>query len=75
MGGCVSLSPEEQQQKNRSVAIDRQLRSDLKEFENTIKILLLGMQVKIYQVRINPTAVREVNLKVPTSTKFFLHFR
>lgn len=38
----MSLSPEEQQQKNRSVAIDRQLRNDLKEFENTIKILLLG---------------------------------
>ncbi len=39
----MSLTPEEQQQKSRSVAIDRQLRTDLKEFENTIKILLLGM--------------------------------
>lgn len=42
MGGCVSLSPEEAEQKRQSESIDKRLRSDLKEFENTIKILLLG---------------------------------
>jgi hypothetical protein len=42
MGGCVSLSPEEAEQKRQSEAIDRKLRVDLKEYENTIKILLLG---------------------------------
>ena len=35
-------TPEEREAKQRSAAIDRQLRSDLKEYENTIKILLLG---------------------------------
>jgi len=43
MGGCVSQTPEEREAKSRSSAIDRDLRHDAKEFENTIKILLLGM--------------------------------
>lgn len=38
----MSVTPEEREAKQRSAAIDRQLRSDLKEYENTIKILLLG---------------------------------
>lgn len=38
----MSVPPEEREAKQRSAAIDRQLRSDLKEYENTIKILLLG---------------------------------
>ena len=38
----MSATPEEREAKQRSAAIDRQLRSDLKEYENTIKILLLG---------------------------------
>jgi len=42
MGGCVSATPEEREAKLRSAAIDRQLRTDLREYENTIKILLLG---------------------------------
>jgi len=44
MGGCVSQTPEEREAKSRSSAIDRDLRQDAKEFENTIKILLLGMR-------------------------------
>lgn len=43
MGGCVSQTPEEREAKSRSSAIDRGLRHDAKEFENTIKILLLGI--------------------------------
>lgn len=43
MGGCISATtPEEREAKSRSSAIDRNLRQDAKEFENTIKILLLG---------------------------------
>ena len=42
MGGCVSVTPEEQAARQRAAAIDRQLRVDQKEYENTIKILLLG---------------------------------
>lgn len=38
----MSLSPEEAEQKRQSEAIDRKLRVDLKDYENTIKILLLG---------------------------------
>ncbi len=42
MGGCVSVTPEERDAQRKSSAIDRQLRTDAKDFENTIKILLLG---------------------------------
>lgn len=42
----MSVSPEEREQKQKSSAIDRQLRVDLKDYENTIKILLLGQLVK-----------------------------
>lgn len=43
MGGCLSnVPPEEAEQKRKSDAIDRKLRVDLKDYENTIKILLLG---------------------------------
>ena len=42
MGGCVSVDPDEREAKQRSAAIERQLRSDAREYENTIKILLLG---------------------------------
>ena len=50
MGGCVSQTPEEREAKSRSSAIDRDLRQDAKEFENTIKILLLGMQSTVLVV-------------------------
>lgn len=39
----MSLSPEEQEQKRASEAIDRRIRVELKDYENTIKILLLGL--------------------------------
>ncbi len=43
MGNCVgAANPEDREAKSRSSAIDRQLREDRKEYENTIKILLLG---------------------------------
>ena len=46
MGNCVgAASPEDREAKSRSSAIDRQLREDKKEYENTIKILLLGKSV------------------------------
>ena len=46
MGNCVGAgSPEDREAKSRSSAIDRQLREDRKEYENTIKILLLGKSV------------------------------
>ena len=38
----MSATPEEREAKQRSALIDRQIRSDLREYENTIKILLLG---------------------------------
>ena len=41
MGECLS-TPEERQAKLRSAAIDRELRAALKEYENTVKILVLG---------------------------------
>ncbi len=40
--GCVNSTPEEREAQRKSSAIDRQLRTDAKDFENTIKILLLG---------------------------------
>ena len=46
MGNCVGAgNPEDREAKSRSSAIDRQLREDRKEYENTIKILLLGKSV------------------------------
>ncbi len=43
MGACVSTgTPEELEQRQRSKAIDLQIRADLKQSENIIKILLLG---------------------------------
>ena len=51
MGGCISpQTPEEREARSRSSAIDRNLRQDAKEFENTIKILLLGMCCNIQTV-------------------------
>lgn len=47
MGNCVAVNPEELEQKQRSAAIERQLRADQKEYENTIKILLLGEKKKV----------------------------
>ena len=47
MGECLS-TPEERQAKLQSAAIDRQLRADSKEYENTVKILVLG---RCYLVR------------------------
>lgn len=38
----MSQTPEEREAKSRSAAIDRQLRHDQREYDNTIKILLLG---------------------------------
>ena len=46
MGGCVSATPDERDAKAKSSAIDRQLRHDAKDYENTIKILLLGKLIK-----------------------------
>ena len=41
--GCVNVTPEgEREAKQRSAQIDRELRQSAKEYENTIKILLLG---------------------------------
>lgn len=49
MGACISQpTPEEREAKSRSSAIDRNLRQDAKEFENTIKILLLGMSFELF---------------------------
>lgn len=42
MGNCVTASPEEREAKQKSAIIDRELRAAAKEYENTIKILLLG---------------------------------
>lgn len=43
MGNCIAGgNPEDREARSRSTAIDRQLREDRKEYENTIKILLLG---------------------------------
>ena len=38
----MSSTPEEREAKSRSAAIDRQLRHDARDYENTVKILLLG---------------------------------
>lgn len=40
--GCVNSTPEEREAKARSAIIDKELRQAQKDFENTIKILLLG---------------------------------
>ena len=41
--GCVNVTPEgEKEARDRSNLIDKQLRQSAKEYENTIKILLLG---------------------------------
>ena len=40
--GCNSSTPEEQQAKQRSATIDRELRANAREAESTIKLLLLG---------------------------------
>ena len=46
MGNCIAGgNPEDREARSRSTAIDRQLREDRKEYENTIKILLLGESV------------------------------
>jgi hypothetical protein len=47
MGNCVGGggNPEDREARSRSSAIDRQIREDRKDFENTIKILLLGKSV------------------------------
>lgn len=42
MGGCVSVDPETRIQNQRNKEIEGKLRTDKKEYENTIKILLLG---------------------------------
>ena len=42
MGGCVSVTPEEREAKLRSQKIDRDIRVAARDYENTIKILLLG---------------------------------
>ena len=51
MGGCLSnVPPEQAEQKRASDAIDRKLRVDLKDYENTIKILLLGSFFFIFMI-------------------------
>lgn len=42
MGGCVSTPADEREAKMRSSVIDKELRAAAREYENTIKILLLG---------------------------------
>lgn len=42
MGGCASTTIEEREAKSRSAGIDKELRVAAREYENTIKILLLG---------------------------------
>jgi len=42
MGACMSSSSEEQDQKKKSQAIDRQLEEDSKRLRRECKILLLG---------------------------------
>ena len=42
MGNCVGMTPEEMEARHRNAAIEKQLRTDARDFENTIKILLLG---------------------------------
>ena len=42
MGNCVGMTPEEREARHRNAAIEKQLRTDARDFENTIKILLLG---------------------------------
>lgn len=37
-----NVTPEEREAKQRNAAIEQQLRKDAREYENTIKILLLG---------------------------------
>ena len=52
MGNCVpGGNPEDREARSRSTAIDRQLREDRKEYENTIKILLLGKSVFNQSIR------------------------
>ena len=46
--GCVNSTQDEKEAKQRSAAIDRQLRQSAKEYENTIKILLLGDSYSLY---------------------------
>lgn len=47
MGGCVSVSPEEKEARDRNAVIERELRAAKNEYENTIKILLLGKYIYI----------------------------
>eukprot|EP00731_Ephydatia_muelleri_P006074 Em0003g322a len=43
MGNCMAeMTPEEREARDRSSAIERQLRSEKKDFNRTLKILLLG---------------------------------
>lgn len=43
MGGCMSSSNDEVEQKKRSQAIDKELDEDSKRLRKECKILLLGM--------------------------------
>ena len=38
----MGMTPEEREARHRNAAIEKQLRTDARDFENTIKILLLG---------------------------------
>jgi len=55
MGACVSNggTPEEVEQRQKSKAIDLQLRAESKQRENVIKILLLGEDVIVVEVTMN----------------------
>ena len=45
--GCVNVTPEgEKEAKDKSNQIDKLLRQSAKEYENTIKILLLGIKLR-----------------------------
>jgi guanine nucleotide-binding protein G(i) subunit alpha len=46
MGACMSTTSEEQEQKKKSQAIDKQLEEDSKRLRRECKILLLGMSLR-----------------------------
>jgi hypothetical protein len=60
----MSLTPEERAAKHQSAAIDKDLRAYAREYENTIKILLLGKQKYIWYLLICGNLGRIVSEKI-----------
>lgn len=48
----MSVTPEEREAKQRSAIIDREIRQAAKDYENTIKILLLGKSLIVLAIRL-----------------------